>query len=56
MTEANSPCKHARTQLVAQDSDATYVECLDCGALLEGDELSEQKRKNEGFNETLSDA
>ena len=53
MTEAASvPCKHARTQLVAQDSDATYVECLDCGAILEGEELP----KKDGFNESLSDA
>lgn len=54
MTEAKAPCVHARTQLVAQDSDATYVECLDCGAILEGDELAEKKK--DGFNETLSDA
>jgi len=41
---------------VAQDSDATYVECLDCGAILEGDELTEQKQKKDGFDESLSDA
>jgi len=45
MTDDKIPCKHARTQLVAQDSDATYVECLDCGAILE-----------DGFDESLSDA
>ena len=55
MTEDKVPCKHLRTQLVAQDSDATYVECLDCGAILEGEELEQQKKKD-GFNETLSDA
>ena len=45
-------CKHARTQLVAKDKDAEYVECLDCGAILEKDELTEPS----GFNESLSDA
>ncbi|MGB6547086.1 MAG: hypothetical protein WBE97_15840 [Candidatus Acidiferrales bacterium] len=56
--ENSSACKHARTQLVAQDSDATYVECLDCGAILEGAELAEekQKQKKDGFDESLSDA
>jgi hypothetical protein len=42
--------------LVAQDSDATYVECLGCGAILEGEELEQQPKKKDGFNETLSDA
>jgi hypothetical protein len=56
MTENSNTCKHARTQLVAQDSDATYVECLDCGAILEGDELAEQREKKDGFDESLSDA
>jgi len=57
MTDDSASCKHARTQLVAQDSDATYVECLDCGMILERDELSQEKQeKKDGFNETLSDA
>jgi len=33
-------CKHLRTQLIAKDNDAEYVECLDCGAILEARELS----------------
>ena len=45
-------CKHARTQLIAKDQDAEYVECLDCGAILEVDELGEPS----GFDESLSDA
>jgi len=47
-----STCKHKRTQLVAKDKDAEYVECLDCGAILEAEELGEPS----GFNESLSDA
>lgn len=47
-----STCKHTRTRLIAKDQDAEYVECLDCGALLEKGELSEPS----GFNESLSDA
>jgi hypothetical protein len=56
MADDKTPCKHTRTQLVAQDSDATYVECLDCGAILEGEELTQEKKKKDGFDESLSDA
>lgn len=45
-------CKHARKKLIAKDKDAEYVECLDCGAILEAGELAESS----GFNESLSDA
>ncbi len=38
MSEA-STCRHTRTRLIAKDKDAEYVECLDCGALLEAGEL-----------------
>ena len=47
------PCRHARTQLIAKDSDAEYVECLDCGAVIESSELPEAPAD---FNESLSDA
>jgi hypothetical protein len=46
-------CRHARTQLIAKDSDAEYVECLDCGTILEAGEREEQ---GPGFDESLSDA
>ena len=46
-------CRHAHTQLIAKDSDAEYVECLDCGAILESGELPEP---SSGFDESLSDA
>ena len=56
MTNARNPeaaaCKHLRTQVIAEDADAKYVECLDCGAILEAGELNETT----GFNESLSDA
>lgn len=45
-------CQHKRTQLVAKDDDAQYVECLDCGEILEAGEIA----KGEGFDESLSDA
>ena len=45
-------CKHSRTKLIAKDQDAEYVECLDCGTILEADELGEPS----GFDESLSDA
>jgi hypothetical protein len=46
-------CRHSRTQLIAKDSDAEYLECLDCGAILESGELPEPAA---GFDESLSDA
>jgi hypothetical protein len=46
-------CRHSRTQLIAKDSDAEYVECLDCGAILES---AERNGTPNGFNESLSDA
>jgi hypothetical protein len=48
-----SRCKHLRTQVIARDQDSQYVECLDCGEILEADEL---KNDATGFDESLSDA
>jgi hypothetical protein len=45
-------CPHRHVRLIAKDQDAEYVECLDCGALLEKEELTESS----GFDESLSDA
>jgi transcription initiation factor TFIIIB Brf1 subunit/transcription initiation factor TFIIB len=45
-------CKHERTQVIARDDDSEYLECLDCGAILERGELAEVPR----FDESLSDA
>jgi hypothetical protein len=39
---ADMPCNHNRTQLIAKDKDAVYVECLDCGVILESSEETEQ--------------
>jgi hypothetical protein len=47
-------CQHKRTQLIAKDNDAQYVECLDCGELLEAGEM--EKKEGVGFDESLSDA
>jgi transcription initiation factor TFIIIB Brf1 subunit/transcription initiation factor TFIIB len=46
-------CPHTRTQLIAKDSDAEYVECLDCGAIIEAEEQNEKKSD---FDGSLSDA
>ena len=45
-------CKHIRQRLIAKDQDAEYVECEDCGEILEAGELDEPS----GFSESLSDA
>ena len=50
-------CQHKRTQLVAKDKDAEYVECLDCGEILEAGEIEKtEKKEGSGFDESLSDA
>jgi hypothetical protein len=50
-------CAHGRTRLIAKDKDAEYVECLECGALLEAGEVKEAARADSaGFDESLSDA
>ena len=57
-----SVCKHVHTRLIAKDKDAEYVECLDCGALLEAGEVREAQQReavqsdDPGFGESLSDA
>ncbi len=61
-------CKHERTRLIAKDSEAEYIECVDCGAILETHELAESSKsanpestppepaKSNPFDESLSDA
>ena len=50
-------CKHERTHLIAKDDDSQYVECLDCGEILEAAEMKELADKSRsGFDESLSDA
>jgi hypothetical protein len=39
--------------LIAKDSEAEYVECLDCGAILES---AERQQLANDFDESLSDA
>jgi Zn ribbon nucleic-acid-binding protein len=52
MLTPHPACQHKRTQLIAKDDDAQYVECLDCGEIFEAGELKEEP----GFGESLSDA
>jgi hypothetical protein len=48
----NRSCQHTRTRLIAKDDDSQYVECLDCGEILEAGELNDITN----FGESLSDA
>jgi hypothetical protein len=51
------PCPHKRTQLIAKDNDAQYLECLDCGEIFEVGELEKiEKKEGPSFDESLSDA
>jgi hypothetical protein len=49
---AEPTCKHKRTQVIAKDNDAHYVECLDCGEILEVGEIKIPGAEDE----SLSDA
>ncbi len=54
-------CRHRHTQIIAKDSEAEYIECLDCGAILESGEKPESapggaSAPASGFDESLSDA
>jgi Zn ribbon nucleic-acid-binding protein len=49
---AEPTCKHKRTQVIAKDNDAHYVECLDCGQILEVGEIKIPGAEDE----SLSDA
>ena len=54
MAMPDPACRHPRTRLIARDDDAQYVECLDCGKILEAGEV--EKNEESGFGESLSDA
>jgi hypothetical protein len=45
-------CKHTRTRVIAKDDDAQYLECLDCGEILEAGEIPQP----DVFDDSLSDA
>ena len=54
---ADRACKHERKRLIAKDDNSEYVECLDCGEILESSELRDNAAQNPpGFDESLSDA
>ena len=53
----DSTCKHQHTRLIAKDDDSQYVECLDCGEILEAGEMEKaEKKEGPGFDGSLSDA
>lgn len=45
-------CKHEHCRLIAKDDNSEYVECLDCGEILEAGE----RKDHTSFDESLSDA
>ncbi len=55
-SDAKPACPHKRTQVIAKDNDAQYVECLDCGEILEAGELPAGDASGENSGESLSDA
>ena len=53
---ADRVCKHERKRLIAKDDNSEYVECVDCGEILEAGELPAVSQDSTGFDESLSDA
>lgn len=49
---ADPSCKHLHTRVIAKDDDEQYLECLDCGEIVEAGEISD----GSGFDDSLSDA
>ena len=47
----NNSCSHSRFQVVSQDDNGQFLECLDCREIFESSELEETEPK-----EDLSDA
>jgi hypothetical protein len=47
----NNSCIHSRVQVVSQDDNGQFLECLDCREIFESSELEETEPK-----EDLSDA
>ena len=40
----NAPCSHARVQVISQDDNGKFMECLDCREIFELSELEELER------------
>lgn len=49
-------CQHARTILIAKDEHEEYLECLDCGEILNPAERECSSATAENAGESLSDA
>jgi hypothetical protein len=50
----NKPCSHSNVQVIAQDDNGKFLECLDCKEIFESSELEEAKESEP--KEDLSDA
>ena len=53
------PCRHARVEIISQDANGKFVECLDCREIYEAAELedsAEQPPVAEQEDSSLSDA
>ena len=49
-------CQHTRTILIAKDEHEEYLECLDCGEILNPAERESEPAPAENSGESLSDA
>ena len=49
-------CQHARSILIAKDEHEEYLECLDCGEILNPAERESDAAPAENSGESLADA
>lgn len=43
-------CKHLRVQIVAREEDAEFVECLECGDIVESSEFRDMQIEDAKLN------
>ena len=39
--DMKQPCKHPRVQIVSRDEDSEFVECKECGEIVESSEFKD---------------
>jgi hypothetical protein len=52
----SDPCKHANLQVISQDENGKFLECLDCREIFESSEVDEGEPAENLPTENLSDA
>ena len=46
-----APCNHTRFQIISQDDNGKFLECLDCREIFESSELEEPEQPKEDLSD-----